>query len=249
MKRVVVSVPLPISLVLPGGVGDPLLFTATDIRIQVSIENKSTPGQKEWNGLMQQSKDAVKQKYPDIDPEGKGIRVTGDGLRTLGARAAVLVSAIAGLLYSYRRIWNPSVVQEIAYSVVKDSYEEAPAMIAACVAGGVIWSRRELPFLASTWQLPMTIPQSLQKFSLAFTSSRSNHEKQKIRRYSYIEYEQEVKSVAIALKAGDSKKLRSYYKHGVASPRFGTVLRFDAQPSKQFQAITIGCDGMRLESH
>lgn len=234
---------------LPGGAGEPMLFTATDIRIQIAIENKNTWRQKQWDETLQQATDAVKQKYQDIDPEGKGIRVTGDELRTIGTQAAVLVGAIAGLLYSYRRIWNPSVIQEIAYSVVKDTYEEAPAMIAACVAGGVIWSRRELPFLASTWQLPMTIPQPLQKFSLALSSLKSNHEKQKIQRYSHIEYEQEVKSVAIALKAGDNKKLRSYYASGVTTPRLGTVVRFGVQPSARFRAITIGCDGMRLESH
>lgn len=233
---------------LPGGAGEPMLFTATDIRIQITIESQHKHKQKQWDETMHQATDAVKQKYPDAHWEGVGIRATGVALTTLGVRAAVLVGAIAGLLYTYRRIWNPSVVQEIAYSVVKEIYEEAPAMIAACVAGGVIWSRRELPFLASTWQLPITISEPIQKFSLAFTMSKNNHYEKKIRRYPHREHEREVKSIAIALKAGDSKKLRSYYASGMASPRFGTVLRFDAQPSKQFQAITIGCDGMRLES-
>lgn len=249
MKKDVVSVPLPVSLVGPGGLGAPMLFTATNIRIQVAIEDKIIRRQKLWDQILLKATDAVKQKYPDIDPEGRGIRVTGDGLTTPGARAAILVGAIAGLLYSYRRIWNPSVVQEIAYSVVKDSYEEAPALIAACVAGGVIWSRRELPFLASTWQLPMTIPEQIQKFFLSFTTSKRNHKEQNVRRYSHIEHEREVKSVAIALKTGDSKKLRLYYASGVVSPRFGTEVRFGGQPSARFRAILIGGDGMRLESH
>lgn len=248
MKRVIVSVPLPVSLVQPGDAGTPMLFTATDIRIQVIVEDQNTRGQKQWDETLQQAVDAVIRKHPEVHREGMGMRVAGAGLKTIGARAAALVGAIAGLLYAHRRIWNPLVVQEIAYSVVKDAYEEAPAVIAACVAGGVIWSRRELPFLASTWQLPMTIPQPLQKFSLAITSSRSNHEKQKIQRYSPIEYEQEVKLVAIALKAGDSKKLRSYYAGGVALPQFETELRFGAQLSARFRAITIGGDGIRLES-
>jgi len=237
MSDVIVSVPLPVSLVRSGGVGQPMLFAATDIRMRVTIGNRNAHNQEPLRGILQKAIDGVKQKYPDIPQEGWNIGVIESLPSTIGANIAVLVGAIGGILFAYRRIWNPLVIQEIAYGMLKDEYDEASALVVACVAGGIIWSRRELPFLTSTWQLPIRLSPLLQKFSIAFVNQR-NYGAQKL----------QVKAIAIALKNGDMQTLRTYYHDGIVTSSRDTVVRYDSVKDDGYHAVVIGGDGIRLES-
>lgn len=233
MNDVVVSVPLPVSLVRPGRLGDPMLFAATDIRARMSIGRESTS--KKYGQVLQKAIDALKQKYPDIQQKW-GMTVQGSMPDTVGATVAIFVGAIGGLLYAHRKVWNPLAIQEIAYGSIKDSYEEAPAMVAASVAGGIIWSRRELPFLTSTWQLPIKLPREFQKFSLSFVRTQEAVAKSS------------AKAIAVALKQRDERALRRYYRGGVVSLPGDTVLWYGVGEAHQSRMIEIGGDGIRLES-
>lgn len=236
MKEVVVSVPLPVSLVPPGCLDDPMLFTATNIRMRIAVRRAATHRKHPWSTLLQKATEALRQKYPDIKLEGWSITVLKNTPTTAGSTVAVLVGAIGSLLYANRNIWNPLAIQEIAYHSIKDAYQEAPAMVAACVAGGIIWSRRELPFLTSTWQLPIRLPSALQKFSLSFIRTERNNGKGS------------PKAIAIALKEGDAQALRRYYRSGVVSLPGDTALWYEKGNTHELQAIEIGGDGIRLES-
>lgn len=235
MNDVTVSVPLPVSLVRSGNVGEPMLFAATDIRTRVVISSRGTYTREPLKKIFQKAIEGVSQKYPEVTQERWSF-VTGILPGAVVANVTALVGAIGGILFAYRRIWNPLVIQEIAYSILKDDYEEAPAMVAACVAGGVIWSRRELPFLTSTWQLPIRLLPALQKFSLSFIRTERHDGKGS------------PKAIAIALKEGDSQALRRYYRGGVVSLPGDTTLWYESDSTHQSQAIEIGGDGIRLEA-
>ena len=186
--------------------------------------------------ILQKAIDGVRQKYPDIPQEGWSIGVTESLTSTVGASVAALVGAIGGIVFAYRRIWNPLAIQEIAYGILKDEHDEAPAMVVACVAGGIIWSRRELPFLTSTWQLPIRLSPLLQKFSIAFVNQKN-----------YGVQKPQVKAIAIALKNGDTQTLRSYYQNGIVPSSRDMVVRYDSVKDDDYQAVIIGGDGIRLE--
>lgn len=236
MNNVTVSVPLPVSLVRPGKVGQPMLFAATDIRMRVAIGNREVHNQEPLRKILRKAIDGVRQKYPEVKSEGWSISVTGSKPGTVSANTALLVGTIGGLLYACRKIWNPLATQEIAYSIVKSDYEEAPAMVAACVAGGIIWSRRELPFLTSTWQLPIRLPSALQKFSVSFTRTERRSGKNFVR------------AIAIALKERDEEALRRYYEGGVVSSSGDATLWYGEKHREGLHAVEIGGDGIRLES-
>ncbi len=246
MSDVTVSVPLPVSLVRSGGVGQPMLFAATDIRMRVKISKSVAHNQEATRKILQKAIDGVKQKYPDIPQEGWNIGVTESLPSTIGANIAVLVGAIGGILFAYRRIWNPLVIQEIAYGMLKDEYDEASAIVVACVAGGIIWSRRELPFLTSTWQLPMRLLPSIQKFSILFINDRNSIQGRRSKSWRK-DHEQEVRSVAIALKHGDVETLQTYYRDDILSSSKDVVLRYGDNKKYGFQSVVIGGEGMRLE--
>lgn len=236
MNNVTVSVPLPVSLVRSGKAGQPMLFAATDIRMRVIIKRGSTHIQESLRKILQKATDGVRKKYPEMKSEEWSINAMGSQPGTVSANTALLVGTIGGLLYACRKIWNPLATQEIAYSIVKNDYEEAPAIVAACVAGGIIWSRRELPFLTSTWQLPIRLPPQLQKFSISFMRMERSNGKSSSR------------AIAIALKERDEQTLRSYYRGGVVSLPGDSALWYEGDTTRHSKAIEIGGDGIRLES-
>lgn len=236
MNNVTVSVPLPVSLARPGKAGQPMLFAATDIRMRVAIGNREVHNQEPLRKILRKAIDGVRQKYPEVKSEGWSISVMGSKPGTVSANTALLVGTIGGLLYACRKIWNPLATQEIAYSIVKSDYEEAPAMVAACVTGGIIWSRRELPFLTSTWQLSIRLPSALQKFSVSFAPVEQRGG------------ERSPKTIAIALKQGNDQVLRRHYRGGVISLSGDTALWYGEKRRGGLYAVEIGGGGIRLES-
>ncbi len=246
MSGVSISVPLPVSLVRPGGVGQPMLYAATDIRIRVTISNRVAHNQGPLRNILQKAIDGVRQKYPDIPQEGWTISATESLSHTVSANVAALVGAVGGILFAYRRIWNPLAIQEITYGILKNEHDEASAMVVACVAGGIIWSRRELPFLTSTWQLPMRLLPLIQKFSISFINDSGLIQRRLTSRNK--DHEQKVRSIAIALKHGDLQTLRKYCQDEVISSSRDTLLRYESAETDGYQSVMIGGDGIRLES-
>lgn len=246
MRGITVSVSLPVSLVRPGNSDDPMLCASTNLRTRVVIRSRSAHDQKSLKKISQKVIDGLGRKYPEIKQRGWGISVIGNRPETASANIAVLVGTIGGMLYAHRRIWNPLSIQEIAYSIVKNDYKEAPAMVAACVAGGIIWSRRELPFLVSTWQLPIRLQPSTQRFSISFVNDGDVVHRQRLKSRNK-NHEQEVRAIAVALKHGDVQTLRTYYQDKVESSSCDTVLRYEPINTYGYQAIMIGGDGIRLE--
>lgn len=88
----------------------------------------------------------------------------------LGSSAALAAATIGAVMYVLKKVWNPMAINKLAYEAEKYAHGTPSGADNTVVTfGGLVWYRRELPFLKSIWQLPMKIPSSLNKFSLIDT--------------------------------------------------------------------------------
>jgi mevalonate kinase len=75
----------------------------------------------------------------------------------LGSSAALAVCAIAALLKVTKNIWNPIKVNELAYEVEKFQHGNPSGGDNTVVCfGGLLWYRKEVEFLKSIWNLPVS---------------------------------------------------------------------------------------------
>ena len=88
----------------------------------------------------------------------------------LGSSAAVAVATIGAIMYFVKKIWNPTVINQMAYDADKFVHKTpSGADNTAITFGGFLWYRKELEFLRSFWQLPMKIPKNFNHFFLIDT--------------------------------------------------------------------------------
>lgn len=88
----------------------------------------------------------------------------------LGSSAAVAVSVIGALVYFLKKIWNPEIVNKLAYKAEQIVHgNPSGADNSAATYGGFIWYRKELEFLKNIWQIPLTINNKLNHFYLLDT--------------------------------------------------------------------------------
>lgn len=141
----------------------------------------------------------------------------------LGSSAAVAVATIAALLFFLKKIWNPQLVNKLAYEVEKIKHgTPSGADNSAITFGGFIWYRRELDFLKNIWQIPLEFTQDLDRFYLVDTGPssettlemvnnvRKNYEKDKqLFNELFNKNELAVRNLALALKNKDEERLIS----------------------------------------
>ena len=90
----------------------------------------------------------------------------------VGSSAAVAVGVVAATTYFFKKIWNPSLFNQLAYEAEKLKHgNPSGADNTAVTFGGLIWYRKELEFLKSIWQLPFTLSSRLNHFFLIDTGS------------------------------------------------------------------------------
>ena len=134
----------------------------------------------------------------------------------LGSSAAVAVATIGATMYFLKKIWNPSIINQLAYEADKYIHKTPSGVDNTAVTfGGFLWYRKELEFLRSFWQLPLKMPPTLSHFSLidtgrpkentgemvAFVKSQKNLQK-------FLDANEiQTKRVAVALKEGDQNLL------------------------------------------
>ena len=138
----------------------------------------------------------------------------------LGSSAAVAAATIAAVLYHLKKVWNPELVNQLAYSAEKAKHGlPSGADNTAVVFGGLIWYRNELSYLKSIWQLSLK-SHLLNNFYLADTGKGEESTKEMVaivrngflkNRKSYerlfLSNEQEVTNIAESLKTGNEDAL------------------------------------------
>jgi mevalonate kinase len=134
----------------------------------------------------------------------------------LGSSAAVAVGVVGAVSYFLKKIWNPTLINQLAYEAEKLQHGNPSGADNTTVTfGGLIWYRKELEFLKSIWHLPFKLPATLNHFSLidtgrpkentgemvAFVKSQKNL-------YKFLDANEiQTKKVAVAIKEGDEKML------------------------------------------
>lgn len=259
MKTVTVSVPGKVHLMGEHTVvyGKPALLAAITLRLFVSVsavgEDRAaddiTVESSESDTYIRHILEVLKKEYAMAHLPPMRITVTSElpsGFH-LGSSAATAVAMVGAVTYFLKKVWNPPGVNAIAYEIEKKQHGNPSGGDNTIVTmGGFLWFRKELPFLKSIWQLPMTVPSKCNHFFLMNTgkphettgemvslvASQMNARK---RRYQQLfdENEEQTRRVAASLKEGDEVELmdamqkgeRTLEAMGVVSKKAQTVIR------------------------
>ena len=265
---VTVSVPGKVHLMGEHAVvyGKPALLAAINLRLQVTVEEQRAKSKE------QRYKSKVKSDQTEIvstEPTDYVRHIVGvvqDHVKLkelppikitiesqvpagyhLGSSAAVAVGTVGALMYFLRKVWNPTLINQLAYEAEKKMHgSPSGGDNTAVTFGGFIWYRRELETLKSMWQLPMKLPKNLHHFFLINTGKPKEttgemveyvRAKSKEQRATYKNLfdknEEQTRSVAKALKEGDEKELldaiqvgqRSLEGMGVVSSKVMPLIR------------------------
>lgn len=157
--------------------GRPALLAAVNVRLQVSIKPAKEKitihlDHKEAHEFVDYALKTVQKElridaFPHCD-----VSVVSDipfGYH-LGSSAALAVATVGAAMYFSKKLWNPQEINRIAYEVEKKQHgNPSGGDNTAVTYGGFLWYRRELEFLKSMWQIPLTLPRSLNNFILINT--------------------------------------------------------------------------------
>lgn len=231
---VTVSVPGKVILMGDHAVvhGKPGLIAAINKRLTVSVEPHKT-----FQVLSDESGDYVRHAVSAVVSHYKmgnipNIKITvvsdiPSGYH-LGSSAAVAVATVGACMYFFRKIWNPTAINQLAYEVEKYIHKTPSGVDNTAITfGGFLWYRKELEFLRSFWQLPLKLPDRLNHFFLidtgrpkentgemvAYVSAKRKAQSAKFEKL-FDENEQQTKRVAIALKEQNETELMAAIKAG-----------------------------------
>lgn len=152
--------------------GKPALLTAINLRMRVSVVaggKKTTIVSSEPTEYAAYAARKVIDWYGIQDPQPVTVTIESDVLpgHHLGSSAATAVGVVAAITYFYKKLWNPDVINQIAYEVEKKQHgNPSGGDNTAVTMGGFLWYRKELEFLRSIWQIPLTLSPSLDHFYL-----------------------------------------------------------------------------------
>jgi len=231
---ITVSVPGKIHLMGEHAVvyGAPALLSAINLRMFVSVESA-----KKMEIISTESTEyviyAIKKvqehfKLKTIPPMKITIRSEIPAGFHLGSSAATAVGIVAAVTYFVKKIWNPTMINTIAYEVEKKQHGNPSGGDNTIVTmGGMLWFRKELEFLKSMWQLDIKILPTLDHFFLLNTGKpvettgemvtlvRKKYEKnQSSMMKLFFQNEEQVKKIVIALHEQNEEALLSAMKAG-----------------------------------
>ncbi len=151
--------------------GKPALLTAINLRLKITVESQVS-------SIKYQGKDNVQIicsepthyvrhivkvvqehfKLKQLPPIKITIESQIPAGYHLGSSAAVAVATIGALMYFLKKVWNPTLINQLAYEAEKKMHgNPSGGDNTAVTFGGFIWFRRELETLKSMWQLPMRL--------------------------------------------------------------------------------------------
>ncbi len=225
---ITVSVPGKVHLMGEHAVvyGYPAILSAINLRLTMTISS----GKKDIIIKSNEPADYIKhaldivQKHYQIDklpPMSINVESEIPAGYHLGSSAATAVATVGAAMYFLKKIWNPALINQLAYEAEKKQHgNPSGGDNTAVTMGGFLWYRKELEFLKSLWQLPFKLPDNLNHFFLidtgrpkestgemvAYVNSEVKSQKLKFE-HIFSENEKETKRVASALKNGDEKEL------------------------------------------
>ena len=211
--------------------GKPALLSAINKRLSVTVSSSTT-------GLVLKSIEPTDYLQTIVEIVMKHIHITQkpDIIVTvtsdisagyhLGSSAAVSVATVGALLFYFKKIWNPTLINQLAYEAEKVKHgNPSGGDNTACTFGGLLWYRKELECLKSMWQLPFK--SKLNKFYLVDTGKPNEttgdmvsyvHSRYAVNRFKFNklfdENEEQVKRIAEALKSGNEKELVDAIRRG-----------------------------------
>jgi mevalonate kinase len=211
---ITVSVPGKVHLMGEHAVvyGKPAILAAINRRLTVTVTDRDS----NTSGYVANILGIVQKHFGTT----RGVHITIDsdipaGYH-LGSSAAVAVGVVSAVSYFLKKIWNPTLINQLAYEAEKLQHGNPSGADNTTVTfGGLIWYRKELEFLKSIWQLPFQLPARLNNFSIidtgrpkentgkmvAFVKSQKNLQK-------FLDANEiQTKRVAVAIKEGDEKTL------------------------------------------
>ena len=205
--------------------GRPALLSAVNLRLSVSVE----PAKKleiistEPTGYIRYAAELLTKKYklPDLPNVKITVKSEIPAGYHLGSSAAAAVATVGALMYFLKKIWNPRVINQIAYEAEKKQHgNPSGGDNTAVTMGGFLWYRREPEFLKSIRQLPFKPHPSLNHFFLINTGKPAEstgemvaYVRQQITIHPsqfkklFDENEEQTKKIAVAFKEGDEKIL------------------------------------------
>lgn len=227
--KVTVSVPGKINIMGDHAIvhGKPSILTAVNFRLTCVIDNGDIDGLvikvDESPEYIRYAIEKVQNHYQLKNLPPMVVNITSDipiGYH-LGSSAATAVATVGAAMYFLKNVWNPQLINQLAYEVEKKQHgNPSGGDNTAVTFGGLLWYRKELEFLKSMWQLPFKIPDELNHFFLIDTgrSKESTREmvvyvqkqidKNKLKMEKILnENEIQTKRIAKAIKENDEKEL------------------------------------------
>src|SRR3989344_316164 len=176
MNKVIVSAPGKIHLMGEHAVvyGKPALLSAINRRTVVTVQESDSFSIHPSKGgrLIREALRVVSERFkitqkPNITISVSSSIPTG---RHLGSSAALSVATVGALLYFFKKIWNPQLINTLSYEVEKLQHgNPSGGDNSTSTFGGFVWFRKEFEFLKTIWQLPMNQNKLLSSFLLIDT--------------------------------------------------------------------------------
>lgn len=235
---ITVSVPGKVHLMGEHAVvyGKPALLTAINKRLTVFVES----GEMSATGFVADIVRIVEKHFGIQVKASVTIQSDIPQGYHLGSSAAVAVATTAALSFFIKKVWNPTLFNQLAHEAEKIMHgNPSGGDNTAVTMGGFLWYRKELEFLKSMWQLPFTT--KLDKFFLIDTGKPKETTRemvefvaqQKNLKKFFDENERQTKRIAVALKENNESELidamkigeRTLEGMGVVSPKVIPVIR------------------------
>lgn len=212
--------------------GKPVFLTAINKRLYAHVSSSDSGvviETKEEKKLIEKAVEIVCERFKINNPNVY-IKITSSipTGRHVGSSSGVAVATVGALLYFFKKIWNPNLINELAYEVEKFQHgTPSGGDNSAATFGGFIWLRKELEFLKTVWQLPFQPAKNLAQFHLIDTGRPKEHTGEMIAlvkkfldeykdqgRLLLDQNEQATKDVVVAIKTGDEKLLIDAIRRG-----------------------------------
>jgi len=227
MNKITVSAPGKVILMGDHAVvyGKPALISAINLRLTAKVSDSLKPtiiadeGEEYINHILTTvCKHFNLKNIPSLRIEISSDIPVGYHLGSSAALGAALVGALS---YHLKKIWNPVLINQLAYESEKYIHINSSGVDpAAVVSGRLIWYRKELDFLRSIWQFPFGIPKLLNNFCfidtgrpvestgemVVFVSKKLKVKSEKLKiEKLFDENERQTRSIAVAIKEENEK--------------------------------------------
>lgn len=160
--------------------GRPALLSAINIRLAVTVSDSDVMEVSSSSEIVRQyiyyalEQIRLAQKWEKLPAINVSVSSAIPFGFHLGSSAALAVATVGAVIYHVKQLWNPTVINQIAFEVEKKQHgNPSGGDNTICTLGGFVWYRKELDYLKSIWQLPLQMPSTLNNLYLIDTGKPS----------------------------------------------------------------------------